>query len=217
LIQHDSAADAILKKAPAYSDRWTAMIIATDLRPGMVVRLEGALHKVTEAVYQAGGGKLGGVVHGRFRNLHSGSIIERRFRPEEKLEQVTLDRANWQYIYREGPDYYFMNPQTYEQVAISGDIIGDAREFLRPEMSVTIETVEGRPVSTMFPDVVELRVTSTGQVSHQQQSSAMKSATLENEMEVLVPLFIKEGDLVRIEVATRRYVERVKAKKGAES
>ncbi len=190
------------------------MVIATDLRPGVVVRFEGDLHKVLESAYQAGGGKLTGTVHSKLQNLRTGSVIERRFRPEERLERVELERAQWQYIYEDASDYYFMNPETYEQMPISRDILGEASRFLRPEMTVTVETFDGRPVNVIFPEAVELRVMSTAQPAHQQQTSTLKSATLENGMEVLVPLFIKDGDLVRIDTATGKYLERVRAKSG---
>jgi elongation factor P len=190
------------------------MIVATDLRPGMVVRLEGELHKVVESVYHAGGGKLTGTVHAKLAAVRSGSVIERRFRPDDRLDRVELERAQWRYIYADGDDLYFMNPDTYEQMPIRREILGEAARFLQPDMSVSVETYEGAPVHVIFPAVVELKVASTAEPAHQRETSAMKHATLENGLEILVPVFIKVGDLVRIDTATGKYLERVRGKPG---
>jgi len=188
------------------------MIAASDLRFGMVVHFEGNLHRIIESAYHAGGGKLTGTVHTKLENLRSGQIIERRFRPEEKLQRVDLDRAEWQYLYSDGSMFYFMNPKTFEQLPISREILGSYARFLREEMIVTVASYDGQPVHVIFPEVVELRVSSTGQAAHQQQTSALKSAQLENGLEVQVPLFIKDGDLLRIDTATGRYLDRVRTK-----
>lgn len=190
------------------------MIIATELRVGMVVQIEGDLHKVAGCDYHAGGGKLAGTVHAKLQNLRTGSAIERRFRPDERLDRVELDRAQWQYLYADGDDCYFMNPQSYEQVAIARAVLGPAAAFLQPDMSVAIESHEGRPVHVAFPPAVELRVASTAQPEHQRESNQMKDATLENGMEILVPLFIKPGDTVRVDTATGKYLERARQKGG---
>jgi elongation factor P len=188
------------------------MIIATDLRPGTVIHFEGDLHKIVDAVYHAGGGKLTGTVHAKLQSVRTGSIIERRFRPDDRLDRVELERAGWQYIYADGDDLYLMNPQTYEQIPIRRETLGQAARFLRPEMTVSVESYEGRPVHVIVPEAVELRVATTSQPSHQRETSAMKLATLENGFELLVPLFIKVGDIVRVDTATGRYLDRARAK-----
>ena len=188
------------------------MIIASELRAGTVVHFEGSLHKVIDSIYHLGGGKLTGSVHTKMQNLRSGTIIERRFRPDEKLDRVELDRAEWQYLYTDGSDFFFMNPQTFEQMPISSEVLGGYARFLREDMTVIVATHEGEPVHVIFPEVVELRVASTGQAAHQQQTSALKFATLENGLEIQVPLFIKDGDLLRIDTATGKYLERVRTK-----
>ncbi|MBI4472933.1 MAG: elongation factor P [Acidobacteria bacterium] len=188
------------------------MIEATELRTGTVLQFEGELHRVVEAAYHAGGGKLTGVVHARLRNLRTGTLIERRFRPDDRVNRVDLERSNWQFLYDDGTDFYFMNPQTYEQIGLPRSLLGEASRFLQPEMAVSIETYDGRPVNVVFPEAVDLRVTATAQPAHQQQTSTLKSATLENGLEVLVPLFIKEGDSVRVEVSSGKYLERARSK-----
>jgi len=103
-----------------------------------------------------------------------------------------------------------MDPVTYEQVSIPLEAIGGAQKFLRPEMRIPVESYDGQPVSIVFPDVVEVKVASTSQPAHQQQDNTYKYATLDNGMEVMVPQFIKPGEIVRVEVATGKYVDRVR-------
>jgi elongation factor P len=178
----------------------------------MVIRFERGFCKVLEAQYHAGGGKLAGAVHAKLEGVGRGAVIERRFRPDERLERVELERARWQYIYADGDDFYFMNPDTFEQIPIARGVLGDRTRFLRPDMSVTVESCDGRPVNVVFPESVELKVASTGQAEHQRETSAMKLATLDNGMEILVPLFIKAGDAVRVDTATGKYLERARQK-----
>jgi len=186
------------------------MAAASEIRNGMVIKLGADLLKVINLEYHAGGGKMGGTVHMKLRNVFSGAIIERRFRPEEKIEAVSLDRQQMEYIYTDGEEFYFMDPDTYEQVGISKSVIGRLEKFLRPNMRIPVEFYEGRPVSILFPEVVELKVVTSPPGLHDQESSTMKLATLENGMEILVPQFIKEGETIRVEVETGKYVERVK-------
>lgn len=186
------------------------MIPASDLRPGMVVRYEGGFCKVLDANYHAGGGKLAGAVHAKLEQLARHAVLERRFRPDERLEEVELERASWQYLYADGDDFYFMNPETFEQIPLGEGMLGAGARFLRPDMSVSIESYDGRPISIVFPESVELRVASTAQAAHQRETSAMKPATLENGLEILVPLFIKAGDVVRVDTASGRYLERAR-------
>jgi len=186
------------------------MILSTDLKAGVILRLEGELFKVISSEYHVGGGKMGGTTHAKLRNLQRGTNIERRFRPNEKLENVEMDRATMEFIYQDGDDFYFMNPESFEQTPIPSQIIGNAAKFLKPEMAMPVEIFEGRPLNVVFPEAVELQVTSTAQPIHAQQDHTMKPASLENGMEILVPQFIKEGETVRVEIETGKYLERVR-------
>lgn len=188
------------------------MIPAADLRPGMVIRFERGFCKVLGAQYHAGGGKLAGAVHAKLQELGRGAVIERRFRPDERLERVEFERARWQYLYADGDDCYFMNPDTFEQIALARGVLRGGARFLRPDMSVSVESYDGRPVNVVFPESVELKVASTGQAEHQRETSALKLATLDNGMEILVPLFIRAGDAVRVDTATGKYLERARQK-----
>lgn len=187
------------------------MVIASQLRPGMVLRMGEDLLKVEESVYHVGQGKMPGSVHAKLRNARTGSLKEPRFRPEERLEDVLLEKQEMEFLYSDEESATFMHPVTYEQVSIPLEAIGAASKFLQPEMKVPVEFFDAQPVSIVFPEVVEANVRTTAQPVHQQQDNTYKYATLENGMEILVPQFIKPGETVRIEVATGKYVDRVRA------
>lgn len=187
---------------------------AAELRTGTVLRFEGEFYRVIDASFHAGGGQLGGVVHAKLLNLRTRGAIERRFRPDERLEPVEVERARWRFIYADGDDLYFMNPENFEQVPIARSMLGAAAAFVHPDMEVTVESHEDRPLNVVLPETVELRVAETAEPMHQRDTSAMKPATLANGMQVLVPLFIKTGDLVRVDTATGKYLERARARGG---
>lgn len=186
------------------------MIVASQLRGGMALRVEGELYKILEADYHAGGGKMGGVVHAKMRNMRTGTLWERRFRGDEKLEDLALERQTMQFLYSDADHCYFMNPNTFEQVEVPRKVIGPAEKFLQPEMRVPVEFFESEAVSIIFPDIVEQKVAATAPPAHSQQDSTWKTATLENGLEIMVPQFIETGEVVRVEVETGKYVERAK-------
>ena len=186
------------------------MIVASQLRPGMVVKLGKDLLKVVESTFHVGQGKMPGSVHAKLRNIQKGSFKELRFRPEERLEDTQLEKQELEFLYSDADSVTFMNPQTFEQFAVSLEAIGAAEKYLKPEMKVPVEFYDGQPVSIIFPEVVEVRVKTTAQPLHQQQDNTYKYATLENGVEVMVPQFIKPGEIVRIEIATGKYLDRVR-------
>lgn len=186
------------------------MIVASQLRRGMAVRAEGELYKVLDADYHAGGGKMGGVVHTKLHNMHTGTLWEHRFRADERLEDLTLERQTMEFMYSDADHCYFMNPNTFEQVEVPRKVIGPAAKFLQPEMRVPVEFFEGQAVSIIFPDIVEQKVAATAPAIHSQQDNTWKTATLENGLEIMVPQFIESGEVVRVEVETGKYVERAK-------
>jgi elongation factor P len=183
------------------------------LRPGMVIRSEGQVYKVLEVEAKAGAAKMGGVVKATLSNLHSARMLEQHFRPQERLEDLELERHNMEFLYSGEDSVTFMNPVTFEQVEISREMIGAAEKFLTPEMEIPVEFFEGKPVSVVLPQIVEARVQTTAPPIHAQQDSAFKEATLDNGVQIRVPLFIGPGETVRVEVKTGRYVDRVRAEK----
>jgi elongation factor P len=177
----------------------------------MVLKIGGDLFKVVESAFHVGQGKMPGSVHAKVGSVLKGTFKELRFRPEERLEDTQLERQDMEFLYTDADTATFMNPNTFEQVSIPLEAIGAAQKYLKPEMRVPVEFYSGLPVSIVFPPLVELKVESTAQPVHQQQDSTYKYATLENGLEILVPQFIKPGETVRIEVATGKYVDRVRA------
>jgi elongation factor P len=186
------------------------MVIASQLRPGMVLKFGADIFKVFESTYHIGQGKMPGSVHARGRHVVNGSLKEFRFRPEERLEDTQLQKQDMEFLYSDADSVTFMNPTTFEQVSIPQEAIGTAMKFLRPEMRVPVEFYEGQPVSIDFPAIVEVKISTTAQPIHQQQDNTYKEATLENGLEIMVPQFIKPGETVRVEVATSKYVDRVR-------
>lgn len=186
------------------------MVYASQIRTGMAIRYEGQIYKVLMANYHPGQGKMGGVTHARLRSLSTGTLWEQSFRADLKLEDLPIEKQSMEFLYSDAEECHFMNPQTYEQISIPLSLVSRQSRFLKPEMQLPVEFVEGQPVSIDFPEAVDLRVVETAPPAHQQQDSTLKSAKLENDVEILVPQFIKSGDYVRVDVENLKYIERVK-------
>lgn len=184
------------------------MVLASDLAKGMVVRVEGEVYRVLEVESKAAIAKLGGVVKAELSNLRTGNLWEARFRPQERVEDLAVERYFMEFLFRDGDTCTFMNPNSYEQVEVPSQMLGPAANFLQSGDTVPVEFFEGQPISALVPDILEARVADTTPPTHSQQDSAWKEATLENGVVIRVPLFIAPGENVRVEVRTGRYVER---------
>jgi len=193
------------------------MFTAGELKEGMVIRIEGQIYRVLEAESKAGTAKLGGVVKTKLSNVKSGHVWEPHFRPQERLEELQLERRMLEFVFAAGDTLTFMSPQTFEQFEVSKGVLGPVEKFLRSGMQLPVEFFEGEPLSVAFPEVAEVRVTETTPPAHAQQETAWKEARLENGLRVQVPLFVGPDEIVRVEVKTGRYVGRVHAerKRGA--
>jgi len=187
------------------------MVTAAQLRAGSAIRFEGGTYKVLQAEHHAGQGKMGGVTHARLKNLATGTLWEHGFRYDLKLEEIPLEKQPMDFLYADGDDCYFMNPVTYEQVVVSAALIGEQAKFLQPEMRLAVEFVNGNPVSVLFPEILEVRIAATAPPAHQGDSSAWKPARLESGVEIMVPQFLKTGDMIRLDVPNLKYMDRVKA------
>jgi elongation factor P len=187
------------------------MVIASQLRPGTVLKIGDEIFKVLESAYHIGQGKMPGSVHSKLQNVLKGTFKELRFRPEEKLEDVQLVKQQMEYLYSDADAATFMHPTTFEQYSLPLESIGPAQNFLKPGNEIPVEFYEGQPVSVALPTVMEVKVDTTSEPVHQQQDNTYKPAVLENGMEIMVPQFIKPGEMVRVEVATGKYMERVRA------
>ena len=186
------------------------MVLASQLRAGTAIRHEGQIYKVLIADYHPGQGKMGGATHVRLRNISTGTLWEHSFRADLKLDEAAVEKQSMDFLYADAGDCYFMDPATFEQVAIPENAIGPPARFLRPEMRLPVEFVEGRPVSVAFPDIIDVRIEDTAPPVHQQQDSTLKPARLENGVQIMVPQFIKTGDRIRLDVENLKYIERSK-------
>ena len=189
------------------------MVIASELRQGMIVRIEGQIYKVLEVEAKAGAAKMGGVVKTKLINVRGGRIWERHFRPQERLEELELKRQVLEFLFAQDDTCTFMRPDTYEQVEVPSAILGPGGRFLEPGMQLPVEFFENEPIGVVFPEMAEARVAETAPAVHSQQDGAWKEATLENGLAIHVPLFIAPGEIVRVEVKTGRYVERVRTER----
>jgi elongation factor P len=186
------------------------MVIASELQAGAVIRIEGQVYRVLEVESKAGAAKMGGVVKTKLINMRSGTQWEPHFRPQERLEDLQLDRRMMEFLYAEDETCTFMRPDTFEQIEIPTAVIGPAAKFLQPGMEAPVEFFGDEPLSVALPDVAEARVASTAPASHSQQDSAWKEAVLENGLKIRVPLFVDSGETVRVDVRNGRYVERAR-------
>ncbi len=186
------------------------MIVATQLRAGMTILHNGAPCKVLEVTHVVQQQRRG-IIQARLRNLIDNSVIEHRFRSDEKVERAILEQHEMEYIYSTDGEYYFMNTETYEQIAIPKDLLGDAIYYLKPNTRFTVEFYEGRPVGVEPPLVVELKVVETQPyMKGATAASSSKPAKLETGLTVNVPPFIEVGDVVRIDTREGKYIERAK-------
>lgn len=183
---------------------------ASQMRTGMALRFEGQTWKVLAADYQPGQGKMGGVMHARLKNLGTGTTWEHGFRAELRLEEVPVEKRPADFLYRDGDDCVFMDPETFDQFPVASTMLGDQARLLVPEMRVSVESVDGRPVAVMFPDVLELRVKQTDPAVHGAADSTWKPAQLENGLQIMVPQFVKPGDTIRLSTGELRYMDRAK-------
>jgi elongation factor P len=144
------------------------------------------------------------------RSLRSGSMLDYRFRAEETLERAILDDIQFEYLYSEGDIYHFMNSENYEQLSLQKEILGDAVNYLIPNMPVKLEFYEGKAMGILLPDTVDLKVVDTEpSIQKATASAVMKAAKLETGLIINVPPFVGNGDMVKVDTAEARYIQRV--------
>ncbi len=185
------------------------MAQASQIRNGMVLNIDNNLWQVVEFQHVQPG-KGGAFVRTKIKNLQTGRVIERTFRADEKVNDVRVETKQMQYLYRDGDLFYFMDNETYEQVAVNADLISDAQNFLKEGENVDILFHGSDAVGIELPFFVELQVIETEPgIKGDTVSGATKPAKLETGAVVQVPLFIEEGDVLKIDTRTGTYVERV--------
>ena len=184
------------------------MLKATQLRPGMVIIHEGQLYTVHSVDHRTPGNKRGAMAT-RMRGMRSGSIIDYRFRAEDFVERAVLDEIEYQFLYSDPEGYHFMNTQDYEQIHLDAGVLGDAVNYLIPNLVLKLEYYEGKPIGALLPDTVDLTVVDTEPTVQKATASAvMKAAKLETGLSIQVPPFINNGDKVKVDTSEARYIQR---------
>ncbi len=184
------------------------MISATQMRPGMVIKFNNELFSVFSVNHRTPG-NLRGFVQARMRSLRNGSMMEHRFSSEDRVERAVLDEQEMEYLYDDGEYYYFMNTETFEQMHLTKDILGDGVSYLIPQLKVHVEFYEGRPISVELPATVDLTVVETEPgLKGATVSNVTKPAKLETGLVVQVPPFITTGEKIRINTSEGIYQER---------
>ena len=186
------------------------MVSASELKPGMALRIESQIYRVLEVEAHAGSAKMTGTVKAWLSNLRSGRLWDQHFRPLERLENVELEKRRLGYLYFDGTDCVFQRLDNFDQVSFPAEALGLAPQLLQSGAEVQGEFFDGELVNVDLPVTQEARVATTAPPARSQPDSGRKEATLENGMKILVPLFIGPGEIVSVDMKTGRYVERVR-------
>jgi elongation factor P len=189
------------------------MVLASEIKEGSAIQLDGKLYKVLDVVRHAGSGQMQGFIELKMKDIRFGHFADRRFKHSDKLEDVEIMKKQMEYIYSDADASYFMDPETFEQVGVPKTAVGQLEKFLKEAMKITVELVGEEAVSIQFPKVVELAIATTGPGIREGQDNTMKPATLENGVEILVPQFVVTGDRVRVDTEKMKYIDRVTVKK----
>ena len=185
------------------------MINAGDLRPGTTVERQGELLQVIESAHNKQG-RGTAVVRTKLKNLVTGSVTEETFRPEEKFGRARIEKSEAQYLYQDGESYVVMDTSTYDQFPLSAAQLGDALSYLKENDNLFLLTYDGRVLGIELPTSVELEVTYTEPGFRGDTANAsFKPATVETGLKVDVPLFVNQGDRIRVDTRTGGYMERV--------
>lgn len=185
------------------------MISAGDFRNGVTLEYEGKIFQIIEFQHVKPG-KGAAFVRTKMKDIVNGGVIEKSFRPTEKFPTARIDRVEMQYLYNDGDLFYFMNTETFDQVALSPDVIGDSLKFVKENEMVKVCSHNGNAYAVEAPLFVELEVTETEPgFKGDTATGATKPAIVETGAQVLVPLFVETGDKLKIDTRTGEYLSRV--------
>jgi elongation factor P len=183
-------------------------IPATQLRPGMVIKHNNDLHAVFSVEHRTPG-NLRAFIQAKLRNLRTGAMFEHRFRSADAIDKVTVDEVKMEYLYNDGDSYYFMNTENYEQTYLGKDVLGDAVDYLIPNLQIDVEFFDGKAVGVELPQTVDLTVVETEPgLKSATASSVTKPAKTETGLIVQVPPFINEGEKIRVDTSEGAYLSR---------
>jgi elongation factor P len=185
-------------------------VSTNDLKNGMTLELDGTLFQVVEFQHVKPG-KGGAFVRTKLRNLKTGGVVERTFNAGVKVGLAIVERKEMQYLYRDGEHFTFMDMESYEQLPVASDLVGDAVNYLAEGSTAQVAVHQGVPIAVELPASVSLAITQTQPaVKGDTRTNAMKPATLETGYVVQVPLFVGEGERVKVDTRSGAYIERVK-------
>ena len=184
------------------------MISTNDVKPGMALQLSDGLFSIVE--YQhVKPGKGRAFVRMKIKNVETGQVLDRTFRADENVDQAFIDRSDHQYLYQDDMGFHFMNLEDFGQLALSVDDVGDAAGYLTDGMTVVLSLYKGTPIGVNLPPSVELEVTyAEPAVKGDTRTGATKSVTLETGIQVQVPLFVEQGDRLKVDTRTGDYLTR---------
>lgn len=185
------------------------MATTADFRNGMVISLDGQLFTIVEFQHVKPG-KGGAFVRTKLKNVKTGAVLDRTFRSGEKVEEVRLERNQAQFVYPEGDLYYFMDMETYEQFPVDRAVIGDEVKYLKESLVCDTLSYEGKVIDVELPLFIELEIVQTDPgVKGDTATGGTKPAKLETGAVIQVPLFLSEGDVIKVDRRTDSYIERV--------
>ena len=183
-------------------------IPATQMRPGMIIKHNNDLHSVFSVEHRTPG-NLRAFIQAKLRNLRTGAMFEHRFRSADAIDRINVDEEQMEYLYADGTDYYFMNTENYEQLHLTRDTLGDAVDYLIPNLQIKVEFYDGKAVGVELPQTVDLTVVETEPgLKGATASSVTKPAKTETGLIVQVPPFINEGEKIRVDTAEGAYLSR---------
>jgi elongation factor P len=181
---------------------------ATRMKKGMLIKIGEDLFRVLDLQHVTPG-NLRGFVRVRFRNIRNGTLSDQKLRSEDTVERAVLDERKMQYLYKDGDSYHFMDTETYEQLHITEEVLGDAANYIVPDSTIDVEFYGSEPVGIELPVTVDLKVTETVPgIKGATASNQVKPATLETGLVVSVPPFINTGDVIRVSTDTGEYLSR---------
>jgi elongation factor P len=185
-------------------------VSTNDFKNGMTLDLDGTLFQIVEFQHVKPG-KGGAFVRSKLRNVKTGAVVERTFNAGVKVGLAIVERKDMQYLYGDGTDFVFMDLQTYEQTHVPREVMGDAASYLTEGGQAQVATHDGVPISVDLPASLALKIVKTDPgVKGDTRTGSMKPATLETGIVVNVPLFVEEGETVKVDTRTGEYMERVK-------
>jgi len=195
---------------PKFAPQLIIMAKASDIRNGSILRFNGELVQVEEFIHRTPG-NLRAFYQARMRNVRTGKLVEYRFRTDEEVDIARVETNDYQYLYEDGDHLVIMDNTTYDQHNVPKFLFGNGVRFLKEGMNVIVAFESDEPITASLPNSAELEITYTEPaVKGDTSSGAMKKATVETGAEIDVPLFINQGDKVKVDTTTGKYVERVK-------